>query len=255
MVLNTNLSMEKNTPIPGSAGVPQHIAIVMDGNGRWAKKNGKNVAAGHKAGLEAVLTTVEAAGRLGVKYLTLYAFSTENWNRPQFEVRALMELMRFGLKKYTPQLVNQGVRLRWIGSRAGLSDGLVKQMDASQKATERGELMTLIIAFNYGARQEIVDAVKNYSEAIAVGSEHSDQLDWQKLSQFLYTRDFPDPDLFIRTSGESRLSNFLLLQMAYTELVILPVLWPDFGKTYLEEAIQIYNQRDRRFGKREIMDS
>lgn len=229
--------------------VPAHVAIIMDGNGRWARQRGLPRLEGHRRGVETVRTIIEGAKELGIRTLTLYAFSAENWRRPQDEVGGLMSLLEFFLKRETATLVKNGVRLRTIGRTHELPpvvrDELARAVAATAHFTER----TLVLALNYGSRTEVVDAVRAYGEAVAAGRISPAETSWESFARHLYTHDLPDPDLVIRTSGETRVSNFLLLQAAYAEFVFTPVLWPDFSKADLAAAVQVYQQRERRFGQ------
>ncbi len=229
--------------------IPQHVSIIMDGNGRWAKKRGNPRIFGHKNGVKAVRETVEAAGETGVKYLTLYAFSTENWNRPKAEVDALMSLLVNSIENETENLIKNKVRLQTIGCRESLPDNVNRKLDAIIANTSNGTGLTLILALSYSSKFEIIEAVKKIANKVAAGNLSDEQIDEKLISDYLQTASFPDPDLMIRTSGEYRLSNFLLWQSAYSELYFTPVLWPDFRKHDFFEAILDYQKRERRFGK------
>ena len=220
----------------------------MDGNGRWAKSRGKNRSSGHEAGVEALRRTVEAAGDLGLECLTVYAFSTENWSRPALEVNFLMTLLKLYVKRDVARLNREGVRVRMIGRRDNLPDDILKLILDAEKTTAANSKLNLNIAFNYGGRQEILNAVKQIATRITEGSLSADEISEQDISANVYTAGQPDPDLIIRTSGEYRLSNFLLWQSAYAELLFLDVLWPDFDRHHLESAISQYRSRERRFG-------
>lgn len=229
---------------------PKHIAIIMDGNGRWAKSRGLPRTAGHKEGVEACKRVVKAAGELGIPYITLFGFSTENWSRPAEEVNELMRLLRIYLRAETASLHSNNVRLRVIGSRAELAPDIVQLIENSEKLMEKNDGLTLTIALNYGGRDEIVraaSAMVHYlqKKGIPVTEETTEEF----LPEFLMTKGIPDPDILIRTSGEQRISNFLLWQCAYTEFVFTETLWPDFGQAHLEEAIAEYQGRERRYGK------
>jgi undecaprenyl diphosphate synthase len=228
--------------------VPQHVAIIMDGNGRWAKQRGLPRIEGHRRGVETVRTTTFAARDLGVRMLTLYAFSIENWKRPQDEVGALMGLLEYYLKKELETFVRDRVRLRTIGRTEELPAGVQKLLRTTMEETKHFTDYTLVLALNYGARTEIVDAARAYAAAVATGKEKLNDNSWATFSRYLYTADMPDPDLVIRTSGETRISNFLLPQAAYAEFVFTPVLWPDFTKADLTAAIAEFGRRERRFG-------
>ena len=235
---------------PGdTARLPAHIAIIMDGNGRWAAARGLPRALGHRQGVEAVRALVRGAGELGVTHLTLFGFSTENWQRPQDEVSALFELLRQFVHADLASLDKEGVRVRIMGSRAGLSDDILNIIERAETTTAANTRFHLTVAFNYGARDEIVRAVNAIARRSAESGD-AEVHDEKSFSGLLDSHDLPDPDLIIRTSGEMRLSNFLLWQGAYAELVFMDVLWPDFSLSHLKEAIAIYQRRDRRFGGR-----
>jgi undecaprenyl diphosphate synthase len=219
------------------------VAIIMDGNGRWAERRGLPVAEGHRAGTKALRRTVEAAIDLGVETLIVYAFSTENWSRPEGEVEDLMEIFGETIERELPDLARQGVRARFLGRRDRAPDELRAQMEGLEEETVRNDRLNLWIAFDYGGRAELIEAARRLVEAGAEPDEES-------LRANLYAPELPDPDLLIRTSGELRISNFLLWQLAYSELVFLDVLWPDFGSRELEDALAAYAQRRRRFGGR-----
>jgi undecaprenyl diphosphate synthase len=224
------------------------MAIIMDGNGRWAKARGLPRAAGHKAGAEAVRRSVEAAREMGIGYLTLYAFSAENWKRPMGEVTDLMGLLTLYLRREIANLHRNGIRFRVIGDRSRLAPDIVDLISEAEERTRDNPAMTLILALSYGGRQEIVAAAKRLAAEVRDGSRTLDQIDEAAFESALYTAGVPDPDLIIRTSGEQRISNFLLWQSAYAELVFVDVLWPDFGRPDIERAIGDYNRRERRFG-------
>ena len=228
--------------------IPRHIAIIMDGNGRWARERGLLRTEGHRRGAESVEMIVEACNDLGVEFLTLYAFSTENWKRPKLEVTALMRMLEHFLKKKTPRLMEQNVRLQAIGRLHDLPARTQKQLHASIEATSQNTGLTMILALSYGAREEIIDGIKSLLESIERGHLDKGMITADVFSKHLYTRYFPDPDLLIRTSGEMRISNFLLWQMSYTEFYVTHTLWPDFRKPQLVEAIREFTGRDRRFG-------
>ena len=219
------------------------VAIIMDGNGRWAERRGLPVAEGHRAGTKALRRTVEGAIDLGVETLIVYAFSTENWSRPEAEVEDLMEIFGETIERELPDLARQGVRARFLGRRDRAPDELRAQMESLEDETAHNERLNLWIAFDYGGRAELVEAVKRLAES-------GEEPDEDSLRAHLYAPELPDPDLLIRTSGELRISNFLLWQLAYSELVFLDVLWPDFGRRELEDALAAYAQRRRRFGGR-----
>ncbi|HET8607137.1 MAG TPA: polyprenyl diphosphate synthase [Gaiellaceae bacterium] len=233
-------------PEPALPSVARNVAIVMDGNGRWARARGLPVAAGHRAGTRALRRTVEAAIDLGIGSLVVYAFSTENWTRPEDEVGALMEIFSETIDRELPDLVQQGVRTRFLGRRDRASDELRRKMAALEEETAANTRLDLWIALDYGGRAEIVEAARRL---VAAGVE-PDEVDEAALAARLYAPDMPDPDLLIRTSGEQRLSNFLLWQLAYAELVFVDTLWPDFGEHELRSALHAYAKRRRRFGGR-----
>ena len=232
-----------------SKKVPVHIAIIMDGNGRWAASRNKPRTFGHEAGVKAVKDTVKAATEIGVKYLTLYTFSSENWKRPKAEVAALMSLLSRTTRKELRELMENDVKLITTGRIAGLSASRRKVISEAVKKTRSNKGLILNLALNYGGRTEILDAVKAVCNAVMSGYLNINDIDEETFSNFLYTADIPDPDLLIRTSGEKRLSNFLLWQTNYTELHIIDTLWPDFGEKELFEAVFDYQNRERRFGK------
>lgn len=240
-----------NTPISLAATgtiIPRHVAIIMDGNGRWAEARGLPRFAGHTAGVEAVRRTVRAAIELGIQYLTIYSFSTENWTRPEPEVRFLMGLMRRFIRSDLAELHKNGVRIRLLGERDRVDADLLSLMDEAVELTGGNTALTLIIAFNYGGRGEIANAARHLASEVCAGRLTLDAITPDALNAALDTRDWPDPDLLIRTSGEQRLSNFLLWQLAYAEFLFLDVLWPDFDKGQLERALTEFRTRDRRFG-------
>ena len=228
--------------------LPNHIAIIMDGNGRWAERQGKNRIFGHKNGVKSVRETTEAAAELGINFLTLYAFSTENWNRPKFEVAALMRLLVQTIDKETKTLNKNNIRLQAIGDLKSLHKNSYEQLMKAIKDTEKNDRMTLVLALSYSSRWEIVKATKTIIEQINKNKISIDDIDQKVFSSFLTTSSIPDPELLIRTSGEYRISNFLLWQIAYSELYFTPKLWPDFRKEDLYEAILNFQNRERRFG-------
>ena len=232
----------------GASRVPAHIAIIMDGNGRWAKARGLPRAAGHERGVEALRRTVEAAGEIGVRYLTVYSFSTENWRRPAAEVNALFGLLKTFIKKDLGRLKKEGVKINVIGRREGLPEDIAKLVEKAERETASNSDFVLNIAFNYGGREEIARAARAVSADVASGVVQPEDVSEDVLASYLDTADMPDPDLLVRTSGEYRLSNFLLWQAAYSELVFFDVLWPDFDRAWLEKAVAIYSDRERRFG-------
>jgi undecaprenyl diphosphate synthase len=233
---------------PDSINIPNHVAIIMDGNGRWAKQRGLPRIEGHRRGVETVRSTINAARELGIHYLTLYAFSAENWQRPPDEVSALMSLLEFFLRRETRNLVKNRVRLQTIGRTEDLPAGPLKELKRAIAATSHFTEWNLVLALNYGSRTELADAACAYASAVAAGREKPGEASWNALSRYLYTAELPDPDLLIRTSGETRLSNFLLMQCAYAEMIFSPVLWPDFTKAELLSAVEEYQRRERRFG-------
>ena len=228
--------------------IPQHVAIIMDGNGRWAKQHGKERYEGHIAGVESVRRVLRAAATGGVKYLTLYAFSTENWGRPAAEVEAIMELFCKSVVGETPELVKQGVRVQIIGERSRFSSRVVELIDEIERTTEGGQRLTLILAFNYSSRRELVLATQDIVRRVRRGELAAEDISEETISQSLMTRTIPDPDLIIRTSGECRLSNFLLWQASYAEFYFPEVLWPDFDEVEFGKALEVYASRDRRYG-------
>ncbi len=228
--------------------VPRHVAIIMDGNGRWAKQRGFPRIKGHEQGAEAVRECVEGCGELKIEYLTLYAFSAENWQRPKSEVFALMRLLEKFLKQKTPELLEKNVRLQAIGRLTDLPDSCQKQLHTSIETTASNNGLTLILALSYGARLEIIDGIKSLLRAVELGHIDKGMIDVEMFSKHLYTRYYPDPDLLIRTSGEMRLSNFLLWQLSYTEMYVTPKLWPDFTRKDLFAAVEEYGRRQRRYG-------
>ncbi len=228
--------------------IPRHIAIVMDGNGRWAKEKGLPRAAGHKKGAKQVEVIMEAASELGVSVLTLYAFSAENWSRPKHEIDILMRLLSNFLDNKIKQLNKNNIRFKVIGRKKPLPDYLIKKIAEVEKKTAQNSGLLLVLALNYGSRQEIIDGVLRFLDAAVKGKVNPEDLSEETFSEYLYTAGMPDPDLFIRTSGEMRISNFLLWQLSYAELYFPAKYWPDFGKEDLEDAIDEYNKRERRFG-------
>ena len=232
----------------GGDAVVQHVGLIMDGNGRWAALRGLPRAAGHREGVEAARRAVEAARDLGVRYLTLYSFSTENWRRPAGEVRDLIGLLREFIDDDLPTLKKEGVRVRIIGDRQNLDNDLRLLVNRAERTTAQNDKFVLQIAFNYGGRDEIIRAMRSYARQVKVGAADPEKLNEQVLQDYLDTKDIPDPELIIRTSGEKRISNFLLWQAAYAEYVFLDALWPDFNKDYFADALAEYKGRERRFG-------
>lgn len=229
--------------------LPEHIAIIMDGNGRWAKSSGKNRIFGHTNGIEAVRKTTETCAKLGVKYLTLYAFSTENWNRPSLEVQALMQLLVHAIKKETATLQKNNIRLNAIGDLNQLPSNTRKTLEKAIEETKNNTRMTLTLALSYSSRWEITEAVKSILAEYQANPFPINSVNDSFINQYLATASMPDPDLLIRTSGEFRISNFLLWQLAYSELFFSKKMWPEFGEDDLLEAILDYQSRERRFGK------
>ncbi|MBL9214311.1 MAG: isoprenyl transferase [Opitutaceae bacterium] len=234
---------------PSPAKVPQHVAIIMDGNGRWARQRGLPRLEGHRRGVETVRTVVDAAREIGIRYLTLYAFSVENWRRPADEVSGLMGLLDFFLKRELDNLIRNRVRLLTIGRTGDLPANVRRELDRVIAATRDFTEWTLVLALNYGSRTEVADAARDYAQAVREGRERPEDASWEKFSRYLYSAAIPEPDLLIRTSGELRMSNFMLMQCAYSELVFTPVLWPDFGKADLQAAVDDYGRRERRYGQ------
>ncbi|MDP9290900.1 MAG: isoprenyl transferase [Verrucomicrobiota bacterium] len=228
--------------------IPRHIAIIMDGNGRWARQRGFSRLRGHERGAEAVRECVEACGKAKVEFLTLYAFSTENWKRPKLEISALMKLLERFLKKETAELMKKNVRLQAIGRLTDLPAPCQRELHRAIETTANNDGLTLILALSYSARLEIIDGIKSLLHEVELGHLDKAMIDPATFSKHLYTRYYPDPDLLIRTSGEMRISNFLLWQLSYTEMYVTPKLWPDFGRDDLLEALREYGQRQRRYG-------
>ncbi|HEX3817787.1 MAG TPA: isoprenyl transferase [Chthoniobacterales bacterium] len=227
---------------------PRHVAIIMDGNGRWAKERGLPRIKGHEQGAQAVRACVEGCGDLRIEFLTLYAFSAENWQRPKAEVAALMQLLERFLKEKTPELREKNVRLQAIGRLTDLPASCQKQLHKSIEETAANDGLTLILALSYGGRLEIIDGIKSLLHAVELGHIDRAMIDVEMFSKHLYTRYYPDPDLLIRTSGEMRISNFLLWQLSYTEMYVTPKLWPDFTKEDLFDAVKEFGLRQRRYG-------
>ncbi|MFI5326787.1 MAG: isoprenyl transferase [Candidatus Rokuibacteriota bacterium] len=229
--------------------IPRHVAVIMDGNGRWATSRGLPRVAGHGEGVKSVRAVVRTAGELGIEFLTLYAFSSENWNRPHQEVSTLMTLLERSIERELPELMERNVRFRVIGRAAGVPARVGERIKRLIETTSRNTGLTLLMAFNYGGRDELVDAVRALAREVQSGRLRPEDIDEVRVSRALYTDGIPDPDLLIRTSGELRLSNFLLWQVAYTELWMTPTLWPDFGAREFCLAVADFQQRDRRFGR------
>ncbi|HVI30529.1 polyprenyl diphosphate synthase [Phenylobacterium sp.] len=248
------MAAQKKTPSTGAPGegegtaTPLHVAVVMDGNGRWAKQRGLPRSLGHRAGVDALKRTVSAAAELNVRWLTVFGFSTENWSRPAAEVAELMALPKRYFESDIARLEREGVRVRVIGRREGLSDELVKIIEGAQARTAHNDRFFLNIAFNYGGQADIADAARRFAEEVAAGRAKPSDLNEQLFARQLATADSPPPDVIIRPSGEQRLSNFLLWEAAYAELVFQDVLWPDYGAEHLKAALQTFAARDRRYG-------
>ncbi len=231
-----------------AAKLPRHVAIIMDGNGRWAKKRGFPRIRGHRAAEKSVTDIVKFSGEIGIEYLTLYAFSVENWRRPRSEVDALMRLLRQYLVKERPRLMKNGVRLVCIGRTKGLPKEVQHELAKTIDLTRNNQTLTVVVALNYGGRTEIVDAAKECVREALQGNLRPERIDEELFSRFLYTGDIPDPDLLIRTAGEHRVSNFLLWQISYCEIWLTPVLWPDFRRENMAEALKEFAIRERRYG-------
>ncbi len=228
--------------------VPRHVAIIMDGNGRWATARGLPRVEGHRRGVEALRNTVRAAGELGISFLTIFSFSSENWSRPPSEITDLMGLLRRFIRKDLAELHDSNVRVRIIGERSGLDRDICLLLQEAEDLTRNNDGLTLVVAFNYGGRQEIASAARALAIEVAQGRLSADDVTPERFGSYLHAPDIPDPDVIIRTSGEQRLSNFLLWQAAYSELVFVPVNWPDFDRAALEGVIEEYRRRERRFG-------
>jgi undecaprenyl diphosphate synthase len=245
------MSDQKTDPVPSAGGggaLPTHVAIIMDGNGRWARARGLPRVAGHRRGAESVRRAIMAAAELGIRYLTLFGFSSENWKRPTAEVDDLMGLLRHYLRGEIADLHKNGVRLRVIGDRTKLAPDIVTLIDNAEAMTRDNRGLTLIVALSYGSRAELAAAARAIAQSVRDGRLSVDAIDEALVERFLTTAGIPDPDLLIRTSGEKRLSNFLLWQSAYTELVFMDTLWPDFTRQDFEEAIREFQRRERRYG-------
>ncbi|MGF1562498.1 MAG: polyprenyl diphosphate synthase [Geminicoccaceae bacterium] len=228
--------------------VPTHVAIIMDGNRRWARARGLPGIAGHQRGADAARRAVDACGELGISYLTLYAFSSENWRRPADEVGELMNLLRFYLRREVRTLKKNGVRVQFLGERDGLAEDILELMENAESATAGNSRLVLTICLNYGGRQHIAATARELAKAVQRGELDPERIDEKVFDDALNTMQMPAPDLLIRTSGEQRLSNFLLWEMAYAEFVFLPIHWPDFGKEQMREAVDEYGRRERRYG-------
>jgi undecaprenyl diphosphate synthase len=229
--------------------IPTHVAIIMDGNGRWASKKGLPRVKGHEAGIDAAKKVINIAGELGIKYLTLFAFSIENWGRPQDEVYYLFSLFDKAISLYSDELIEKGVRVKFMGALSLLPENIQQGIAALSSETANNDKLTLVIALSYGSRQEIVDATKAIALEVSQGQISIDDISIDTFRQHLYLPELPDPDLIIRTSGEKRFSNFLLFQSAYSELYFTPVLWPDFDENEFDKALMDYSNRKRKFGK------
>jgi undecaprenyl diphosphate synthase len=229
-------------------GVPRHVAIIMDGNGRWAARRGLPRSAGHRAGVDALRRAVRAAADLGIEYLTIYSFSSENWSRPAVEVSFLLDLLRRFIRQDVAELHNSGVKIKIVGSRDDLEPGMVSLLDDAERLTQENSKLNLVVAFNYGSRQEISRAMSAIALKIESGKISTADISPELISRNLDTAGIPDPDLLIRTGGEQRISNFLLWQCAYTEFVFVDEFWPDFSKEIFVRALDEFRQRDRRFG-------
>ena len=235
-------------PPQSAQTAPRHVAIIMDGNGRWASGRGLPRAEGHRRGVEALRRTIRAAGEIGIQVITIFSFSSENWSRPATEISELMGLLRRFIRNDLAELHKSNVRVRIIGEREGLDLDIGRLLVEAEELTRANDGLTLVVAFNYGARQEIARAARHIAEQIASGALKPSDITVETVGSFLDAPDLPDPDLIIRTSGEQRLSNFLLWQSAYSELVFVPTYWPDFDRAALEAAIAEFRQRERRFG-------
>lgn len=231
--------------------IPRHVAIIMDGNGRWAKQRGLPRVAGHRKGAEAVRMAVEAAAELGVGYLTLFSFSSENWSRPESEIRDLMGLLRRYLKSEIAELHGKNIRFRVIGERRRLASDIQALVEEAERTTEANNGLTLTLALSYGGRAEIADAVRRIAQSVKLGLLEPEAVDEKLVESYLWSVGLPDPDLLIRTSGEQRISNFLLWQCAYSEFFFTEKYWPDFDRALFDRAIEEYRRRDRRFGATE----
>ncbi|UOQ66725.1 isoprenyl transferase [Hymenobacter volaticus] len=229
--------------------IPAHVAVIMDGNGRWAKQKGGLRIFGHQSAITAVRETVEVAAEMGVRYLTLYAFSTENWSRPAHEVTALMQLLVHTIRKETPTLLKNSIRLQAIGQTESLPNSCQRELAEAMELTKGGSRMTLVLALSYSGRWDLTQAAQRMAADVAAGQLRAEEVQESTIAKYLTTAGMPDPELLIRTSGEQRISNFLLWQLAYTELYITDLLWPDFRRAHFEEAVQAYQRRERRFGK------
>ena len=240
--------MELAPEFVDTIAVPRHVAIIMDGNGRWARARGLPRIAGHKQGAEAVRSTVRACSDLGIAYLTIYAFSSENWKRPATEVDDLMGLLRLYIRRELASLRGEGVRIQFIGDRSRLDIEINRLISESEENTKDNRGLIFTVALNYGGRQEILEAARLFAQNVRDGKLNPEDMNEQLFESYLQSNDMPDPDLLIRTSGEQRLSNFLLWQSAYTEFLFTSTLWPDFKREHLEQAVYEYQRRERRYG-------
>lgn len=246
--ITSTTPISEHSKIGDKGTAPKHIAIIMDGNGRWAQAKGLPRVAGHKEGVEALRRTVDACKALDVDHLTVFSFSTENWRRPKTEVDALFSLLKFFVKSDLKRLHKEGVRIRVFGSKEGLPEDILSLMEECETKTKFNTAFNVNIAFNYGGRAEIVEATRHLAEAVRRGELQADAINEERLQSYMWSAELPDVDLLIRTSGELRLSNFLLWGIAYSELMFLDVLWPDFGRDDMERAIDVFKNRNRRFG-------
>ena len=240
---------DRTREIAALGNLPRHVAVIMDGNGRWAERQGKPRIVGHQAGMKAVREVIETTADLGIPYLTLYAFSQENWKRPPMEIEALMGLLRRYIRSERKNLIEKGIRVRAIGDIERLAHGSREDLDELIADTAANDRLTVTLAISYGARSEIVEAVRRIARQVRAGELDPEAIDEAVFADHLYTADLPDPDLLVRTSGELRISNFLLWQIAYTELYVTDVLWPDFDRDALLDAVASYQGRERRFGR------
>ncbi|HET9582090.1 MAG TPA: isoprenyl transferase [Gemmatimonadota bacterium] len=240
---------DRTREIAAQGNLPRHVAVIMDGNGRWAERRGRPRIAGHQAGMKAVREVIETTAELGIPYLTLYAFSQENWRRPRTEIEALMGLLSRYIRDERTNLIEKGIRVRAIGDIERLARGSRAELDELITETAANERLTVTLALSYGGRSEILEAVRRIAREVRAGELEPDAIDEEVFAERLYTADLPDPDLLIRTSGELRISNFLLWQIAYTELYVTEVLWPDFDRDAFLDAVAAYQGRERRFGR------
>ena len=243
---------DRTREIAAQGNLPRHVAVIMDGNGRWAERRGKPRIVGHQAGMKAVREVIETTAELGIPYLTLYAFSQENWKRPRTEIEALMGLLKRYIRTERKDLIEKGIRVRAIGDIERLAHGSREELDELITDTAANERLTVTLALSYGGRSEIVEAVRRIAREVRAGELDPEAIDEEVFADRLYTADLPDPDLLIRTSGELRISNFLLWQIAYTELYVTEVLWPDFDRDAFLDAVAAYQGRERRFGRVQV---